>query len=163
MTLTNVRPFAELCAGDLMSHHVVMIPKEMSIQGAARLLSRAQVSGAPVVDEQGRCVGVISSTDFVHWVEGETKPHPSDSASKCMCSAWQILEEEKLPECSVQTLMTKDPVTVTPNARIGVLAKTMLNAHIHRVVVVDERAQPIGIVSTTDILAAVARANHDEP
>ena len=77
-----------------------------------------------------------------------------------MCSAWQILEEESLPECSVQTLMTKDPVTVTPNARIGVLAKMMLNAHIHRVVVVDERAQPIGIVSTTDILAAVARARN---
>jgi predicted transcriptional regulator len=35
----------------------------------------------------------------------------------------------------------------------------MIEAHIHRVIVVDERDQPIGIVSSTDILGAVAQAD----
>jgi len=40
---------------------------------------------------------------------------------------------------------------------IGDLANMMIDAHIHRVIVVDSNERPIGIVSTTDILAAVAR------
>lgn len=57
-----------LTAADLMSRNLVLVPQDMSLQGAARLLSRAQVSGAPVVNENGRCVGVLSTTDFLHWV-----------------------------------------------------------------------------------------------
>ena len=55
--------------------------------------------------------------------------------------------------------MTADPVTVSPHTPIGKLARLMLDAHIHRVVVVDEQRRPIGIVSSTDILAAVAYAD----
>ena len=59
------RSLLSLCASDIMSRNILMIRREMSLQGAARLLSRAGVSGAPVVDDQGRCVGVLSATDFI--------------------------------------------------------------------------------------------------
>jgi hypothetical protein len=45
-----------------------------------------------------------------------------------------------------------------PQTPIGELARLMLDAHIHRIMVRDENNRPIGIVSSTDILAAVARA-----
>src|SRR5262249_25486312 len=96
----TTKPLLDLCAGDLMSPNVVMIPQEMSLQGAARLLSRSQVGGAPVVDEDGRCVGVLSSADYLHWVEGGQQGG-KHSESQCMCSAWQIIETDKLPECLV--------------------------------------------------------------
>src|SRR5262249_46533560 len=63
------KPFLTLTAADLMSRRVLAIPQEMSLPRAAHLLSQEQVSGAPVVDGQGRCVGVLSATDFVHWAE----------------------------------------------------------------------------------------------
>jgi len=161
MAIAVAKPLMTYTVGDLMSPQVVMIPVEMSIQGAARLLSRSQVSGAPVVDAEGRCVGVVSATDFVHWAEGNGRRASPDRTEECMCSAWQILEEKDFPETCVRTLMTKDPVTATPATKIGVVAQMMLDAHIHRAIVVDERRRPIGVVSSTDILAAVARADHN--
>jgi acetoin utilization protein AcuB len=53
--------------------------------------------------------------------------------------------------------MSPDPVTVTPEVTISALARMMLDAHIHRVIVVDADNRPVGIVSSTDIFAAIAR------
>jgi CBS domain-containing protein len=145
-----------LKAGDLMSRTLVMVPREMSVRGAARLLSRAQVTGAPVVDAEGACIGVISATDFLNWTERDRPAHPDPQA--CVCSPWQIVEPDKLPEGTVENLMTRDPVTALPATPIVALARMMIDAHIHRVIVVDERQRPIGIVSSTDILGAVAGA-----
>jgi CBS domain-containing protein len=52
--------------------------------------------------------------------------------------------------------MTPDPVTAGPLTGIKDLARMMLDAHIHRIIVVDPNHRPIGVVSSTDILAAVA-------
>jgi CBS domain-containing protein len=54
--------------------------------------------------------------------------------------------------------MTAQPVAVAPTTRIGELAQKMVDAHIHRVLVVVDQHRPQGIVTSTDILAAVARA-----
>lgn len=61
------------------------------------------------------------------------------------------------PRCSVEDFMTKDPVLVSPGTTIGELARMMMDAHIHRIIVVDAGKKPIGIVSTTDILAVIVR------
>jgi CBS domain-containing protein len=52
--------------------------------------------------------------------------------------------------------MTPDPVMAAPTTGIRELARTMLDAHVHRVIIVNEVEQPIGIVSSMDVLAAVA-------
>jgi CBS domain-containing protein len=78
-----------------------------------------------------------------------------------VCAAWQIVDQEKLPQDTVRSYMTADPVTVAPTVPIGELARMMLDAHIHRVLVLDEQRRPIGVVSSTDILAAVAYAEKD--
>lgn len=150
------KPFLHLVASDVMSPDVVVVPQAMSLRTAARLLAHARVTGAPVVDGEGRCVGVISATDFLRWTG-----HPEDKArepqSSCVC-AWQIVESASLPEHHVAELMTHDLVTVAPGTAIHEIARKMLDAHIHRVVVLDDHARPLGIVSSTDILAAVAYA-----
>ena len=52
-----------LSAADIMSRNVVVLPREMSLPGAARMLAQAGVTGAPVVDAGGRCIGVLSATE----------------------------------------------------------------------------------------------------
>jgi CBS domain-containing protein len=54
--------------------------------------------------------------------------------------------------------MTPDPVMVKPATPITEVARKMIDAHIHRVVVVDEAGRPKGIVSSTDVLGAVAHS-----
>jgi CBS domain-containing membrane protein len=146
------RPFLALTAADLMSTPVRTIPQDTPLREAARLLARANISGAPVVDAQGRCLGVLSSSDFVTWAskEGEVTH---------FIAPWgEMIDVDDAPDNEIRHYMTAQPVTVAPGAPIGDLARMMVAAHIHRVLVVVEQNRPRGIVTSTDILAAVARA-----
>lgn len=160
--LTTTKPFLALTAADLMTHDVVRIPKEMSLRSAAHTLARHNITGAPVVDSRGRCVGVISATDFLRWAEDDQPETPKLSpSSTCVCSDWQVVDLEEIPTDAVSTYMTPDPVMVEPAASVVRLAQQMLDAHIHRVIVVDKQSRPVGVVSSLDILAAVAYAESD--
>lgn len=204
---TTTRPLLTQTAAELMSREVITIPEDMSLRVAAHLLFRHQIGGAPVVDAEGRCIGVLSATDFVHWAEDgaqgaedallpscpyQTKGHLLNGDEVVLCTLaegscclqemrpttcgrhsavcrqstgvltdWQQVTD-KLPVSAVRRYMTADVVTVGPETLLPELARTMLDAHIHRVIVVDEQRRPIGIVSSTDILAALAYAE-DRP
>ena len=126
-----------------MTATVVVIPQDMSLQGAARRLIESQVSGAPVVDEEGRCVGVISAGDFVFWAGKEKNPKAAPANLGCVCASWQIVEADQLcDESRVRHYMTADPVTVIQSTPVQKLAQMMLDAHIHRLIVVDRQQQP---------------------
>jgi CBS domain-containing protein len=85
------RPLLALTAADLMSPTVMTIPRDMSLRQAAHLLAQADISGAPVTNAEGHCVGVISARDFVSWAErGESAARKGGDRAECVCSAWQI-------------------------------------------------------------------------
>jgi predicted transcriptional regulator len=157
--VSATKPLFSLTAADLMSASVVVVPEEMSLQGAAHRLAQASVTGAPVVDKQGRCVGVLSATDFVHWMDRDHYGPVACAASPAFCAPWQMVEANALPDQAVRDYMTRDPVTVVATATLGELARKMVDVHIHRLIVMGKNGKPIGIVSSTDILAAVARVD----
>lgn len=199
------KSLTEQTAEEVMASDLVLLPEDMPLREAARRLLRNQVGGAPVVDGEGRCVGVLSAIDFLRLAERRTdvtkptapplpitcsfqtkhrmtggrdvilctlaagvcpiqiKQREPDGEEKLVCSQphcvlvdWQEVEVEKLPFDEVRQYMTTDPVTVAPDTPIRTLARMMIDAHIHRVIVVDEERKPIGIVSSTDLLAALA-------
>lgn len=155
---TTCKPIVELTAADVMSIEVIAVPKHFSLRAAARLLSGSHISGAPVVDHTGRCVGVLSTTDFVEWAgRGERKPREHGDSYPRVCE-WEIITTKAPPEEQVLDWMTPDPVTAPPTASLSELARSMIDAHVHRVIIAEEDGRPIGIVSSTDIVAAVAYA-----
>jgi CBS-domain-containing membrane protein len=165
------KPFLALSAKDLMNDEVVTIPRDMGMQAAARWLGQMHVSGAPVVDDQGRCVGVLSAGDFVaccaanrtHCAKHRAEAHYGPCTfPDCVGSEWQMVQVAESVESLVCDHMTPDPVTARPETTIARLAQMMVDAHVHRIIIVDDRGRPLGIVSTTDIVAAVARAGIDE-
>jgi CBS-domain-containing membrane protein len=156
-TMTTSKPLLALTAADVMSREVLTIPRQMSLRAAAHQLVQAHVSGAPVIDERGRCVGVLSTTDLARWLDRGGQPARPAAAPRCFCSDWQVIDPEGLPPDPVSRYMTADPVTATPDTPVGALARRMLDAHVHRVIIADPTGRPVGIVSTTDVLAAVAR------
>ena len=62
----------ELTAADLGTKLVVTLPEAMALREAAQELLRAGVHGAPVVDADGRCTGVLSVTDLARWAVRRT-------------------------------------------------------------------------------------------
>jgi CBS domain-containing protein len=204
MRVTN-KPLLVLTAGDLMNPDVVRLPEQMALRDAAQMLLRNQIGGFPVVDSQGKCVGVFSAIDFLRLSEiradaaQPTAPPLSITCSfqtkhrtlagkdvtmcalppgvcpiqvkqdepggeklivcsqpHCVLVDWQVVNVEKLPTDEVRQFMTPDPVTARPATPIRVLVRMMIDAHIHRIIVVDEERRPIGVVSSTDVLAALA-------
>ena len=155
---TMAKPLLKLTAADLMSDPVVMIPEEMSLRKAARLLALNRISGAQVVDPWGKCIGVLSATDFMRWAEGEPPAaRVREPVAETFMPAWQV-GSPNLPEYPVRKHMTTDPVMVDPETTIIDMSRMMLDAHIHRVIVVDDEGHPVGIVTATDVLAALAYA-----
>jgi len=204
MSATTV-PLLAMTAEDLMTTDVVSIPEEMPLREAARCLVSQGISGAPVVDSHGVCIGVVSSVDFLRYLAHRdpqqvpaamARPlscsyqHRSARAGKqfectlapgacsvqvqqktaqgenltvcnqphCVFADWQVVEMEELPCDDVRNYMTPDPVTATADESVQRLARRMIDAHVHRVIIVDESKRPIGIVASTDILAAVCYA-----
>jgi CBS domain-containing protein len=206
--ITTNKSLFELTAEDVMSRDVVTVSAETSMRGAARILSCARVSGAPVVDCRGRCVGVLSSADFVRRGDKAAEAaaplprtcpfmfhHPDDPGGDTMlctlapgacpfqrddagpgagglarcsephtvCADWQNLLTDEPPPDLVGRYMTRDVVTVRPETPLGEVARRMIDAAIHRVIVVDAGGRPIGVVSSTDLLAALAAAPAASP
>ncbi len=147
-----------LSAADLMTTDLVLLPMEMSLAGAARIMSRAGVSGAPVVNHEGRLVGIFSATDYMlQW--NQVVDHTSHTPDpECMVKPWAIPDDSEMEmECIVADVMTRDPVTVPGSFSIAELSRLMVEERIHRVVVTDNEDRPRGIVTTMDLLAAIAK------
>jgi CBS-domain-containing membrane protein len=156
---TRTRQLFEMTAEELMTRDMVTIPRKMSLRTAAHLLNEARISGAPVVDEEGRCVGVLTTSDLSKWVEkGERATKRLYDAPASMCTDWQVLGFSALPADEVARHMTTDLVTASPDADITELARSMIDADIHRVLITDKQGRPVGIVTSTDVLAALAYA-----
>jgi len=155
---TAARPFLSLTAADLMTAPVTTLPQTMTLREAARLLSGASISGAPVVDAEGHCVGVLSSSDFVTWAGKGAEAGEEGKAITFIAPWGELISVEDSPDHQIHHFMTSQPVTVAPRTPIGELAQMMVDAHIHRILVVVDHDGPRGIVTSTDILAAVARA-----
>jgi CBS-domain-containing membrane protein len=156
----GAKAFLALTAAELMTNPVMTIPHETSLREAARLLAGSHVGGAPVVDAEGHCLGVLSSRDFVTWVvEGEKAPEKGGKVT-CFLSPWgEMIDIEDSAEDEIRRYMTARPVTVAPATPVGELAQKMADSHIHRVLVVEEQGRLCGIVTSSDVLAAVAKAS----
>jgi CBS domain-containing protein len=154
--LTANRPLLELTAEQIMSREILTIPEGMSLQAAARRLASARVTGAPVTDNNGRCIGMLSQTDLLRFLDKACEcGHWPASEQECVYADWQVIDE--LPETSsVRQHMNTHVVTAPPSARITELARLMYERHIHRVVITDPEERVLGLVSTMDILGVIA-------
>lgn len=187
---TDSDPLRSLTAANLMRRNVMHVPEDTEMCDAARTLSLAHVSGAPVVGAWGQCVGVLSTSDFVLLAceGGAAAPAapalpltcgfqakqpgpggaevtfctlPADtcpfqrklpgaragdravcSEPHCVPTDWQVVNLEQPPTSAVRRSMSPPPSTTEPESPVAVLAWQMSDAHIHRLIVVDEQPRP---------------------
>jgi CBS domain-containing protein len=144
---------SELMAKDVMVVEPICVEPSMSIRQLARVLEENEISGAPVVDEEGRVIGVVSKTDLIRRCSEGTLEVPPAYLFEVLCEG-SGEDEEIIPEplVCVEDFMTRDPVKVTPNTPAGYVARLMFEKRIHRIVIVDHENFPVGIVTSLDLL-----------
>jgi CBS domain-containing protein/copper chaperone CopZ len=149
-----------LTAKDVMVPEPICVEPSTTIRQLAREFEENQISGAPVVDQEGRVIGVVSKTDLIRRCsEGTGEVPPAD--------LFEVLSEQggededdrgagSEPLICVQEFMTEDPVTVALDTPVSCIGRIMFERRIHRVVVVDGERFPLGIITSLDLLGVVA-------
>jgi len=154
-----------LRVADLMTRHVVCVSQNATMAEAAQLLCERDIGGMPVIDEQGRCVGIITTTDFTHRDQKLTENGGMlvlddefamlDESSMRKGGEWSPVRIAYVAEDRVKTHMTPTLQTVKEEASLLTAARMMCDEHIRRLVVLDESARPVGVVGSLDVVAAM--------
>jgi predicted transcriptional regulator len=121
--------------GNLMSVDPIVIGSDAPAAEAERLMKTYRVTGLPVMHGE-HLVGVISQSDVV-----------VARSSEMIGAHWDRVR--------VRHLMTTPAVTIHATATVRHAAERMLEREIHRLVVVGDDGQPIGVVTTLDLLRSL--------
>jgi CBS-domain-containing membrane protein len=146
---------------DVRNPHVVRISEIATKAQAAKTLENHDITGAPVVDREGRCIGVLSRSDFVPY------ERVSFTVNACAGSAFDeptqsdrtvAVQIEPKKEDLVCVHMSPLVKTISDEASILNASRVMCGEHIHRLVTVDDQNRPTGVISTLDLVAAMIAA-----
>ena len=177
-----MRTQMDLHAADVMTREMITVPATASIREAAAVLVDREISGAPVRDELGRIIGVVSLRDIARFerersgfeppdekdmevVPGltaaesrsSTRPNPEsaeDLAGRVSVPYGFHLEMEE--PVSVRDVMSPASVTVPGDADLYQVAQTMVRQRQHRVLVRDTRGEIVGLISALDLVRLLA-------
>ncbi len=126
---------------DVMTRQVVCVAKDQTLAAAAQLFVDKGISGAPVVDGGGYCVGILSAIDYVrreHVLQGK----------------W----DEGAHGDRVQNEMSAGVRSVTPEQTLLTAARMMCEKHVHRLPVLNLDGKPVGLITSMDVVAALVNA-----
>lgn len=136
--IASQEPLRRQTVGDVMSDTFLVCREENTVLSAARTMTQAGWRSIVVVNSNGTLQGVITGHDMVH-LAGK----PIDENLK------------------VSDLMNRNVITIQVNSSLQQAADIMIQNHRHRLVVVDQNdpeSFPLGVISSFDIVAEMARA-----
>ncbi len=125
---------------ELMHTDVKTVDLDATVGDAVTVLADAHVSALPVTDARGRVVGVVSTTDILCTIAETTGRDARDRL---------------FDETPVRDIMTPRSRVIAPDADALDAAREMLSLDVHRLFV-EEDGRLVGVLSQTDIVAAVA-------
>lgn len=163
MTMNSaIERLLTLRVGDIMNTPVETIHENETMSSAAARLAERDISGVPVVDDCGRCVGMLTVTDFALREARHQSPQLPDQFG------WQVgvavgseTEPLRLEEFSADRVgehMSPAVQTVNASASLINAGRILCREHIHRLVIVDADGRPIGMITSLDLVAAMVAA-----
>jgi len=146
-------------ARDLMQTRVVTVSPDAPLAAVQRLFVEEDIHGAPVVDEEGRVLGVVTSMDVLRAASDERDTAPAEPSYfrydlDLHGFDWDRAPadlRERIEDTTAADVMTSELVTVGLDAPVSAIARTLRENAVHRVLVV-EGGELRGIVSTMDLL-----------
>jgi len=158
--LESARP-SRVPASAIMTSDVFCVQKDLSVEALTTLLLERGFSGTPVVDENGRPIGLVSKTDLVR--ERRDDDGLEEREPLCVREGGGV-EYELGPEfhaapiarATVADIMMPIVFALPENATVAKAAALMVFEGVHRLPVVSSGGQVVGILSSLDILGWLA-------
>lgn len=149
-------------ARELMETHVVSVTAETPLIDVHRLFVEEQISGAPVVDDLGTVIGVITAADLLRGIaeEHDSVLMETDYFRDLLPFSspdWGGVAEDfqdRLAELRVSDEMTEGVISVSPGTEAPAIARLMRESRVHRLFVVEE-GRLVGLLSAFDLLALI--------
>ncbi|MGP4053159.1 CBS domain-containing protein, partial [Streptomyces sp. 2A115] len=140
---------------DVMTHTVAAIGRGAAFKDIVRMMRDWKVSALPVLEGEGRVVGVVSEADLLPKEEFRDSDPDRDTQLK------RLSDLAKAGAVTAAELMTSPALTVHANATLAQAARTMAHAKVKRLPVVDDTGMLQGIVSRADLLKVFLRDDED--
>ena len=152
-----------ITAKDIMTEEVMEVRADWSLQRLAEFFVENSISGAPVTNEKGELIGVVSSTDII---SNDTLPENDPQSNgphkyylqnlerryaQVEISAFTIGDE---PLTTVGDIMTPAVFKVSEDTPVQKIADSMIKNRIHRIFVTREE-KVVGIISSADMLNVI--------
>lgn len=146
-------------AKEIMSTNVITVKKDSTIEEIANVLTDNNISGVPVVDDDGRVIGMVSQKDLLYKdVEPRFPAVVEILGGLIFLKGVKQYQEElkKLVAAKAEDIMTKKVVTVTEDSEVERVAELMIEKDINRIPVLSQ-GKITGIVSRADIVRYIAK------
>lgn len=157
---------AKVTARDVMNPSVVTVRDDLTVQEVAAFLTENEITGAPVVNERGKLVGLVSAMDIVeNAAEGADFVPTGESGGAIRQDVREHINPGDLRRMHVENaglqvreIMTPTLYTIPEDTPVSKVAQTMISGRIHRLLVT-RRGRMVGIVTTLDLLKLLVRKN----
>ncbi len=150
-------------AKNIMTTDILAVDSQWSITQLAEFFEKHNISGAPVTDDHGVLVGVVSLTDIVRYESMPVidplsqEPHDYYIRSLQKKMDYQEMSAYKLDsddDTCVKDIMTPAIFSIEEQTPVPEIADMMIKGHIHRVFVIRNK-RIVGIISSLDLLKVV--------
>ena len=151
------RSFGELSCGEIMSRALVTVRHDATLLEAWRRLRQQRLSMLLVVDRLDRLEGLVALEDFVRAARAST---PSTRGLRQ--SLYRLLRLNFARDATVGSIMRRDVLTVMAADHVANLVEPMARG-IHQAAVVDGERRLIGLITQSDLVAALYRGQGSPP
>jgi|SRR5712691_10890125 len=142
-------------AKDVMTSPVVSIAPDTPVLQAVRIMLQRHISGLPVIDKDGRLIGIVTEGDFLRRAETGTQRKRPRWLEYLVGPGRLADEYTRSHGRKVEEIMTAEPLTVTEDAPLDEVVKVMEKRRIKRLPVV-RGTEVVGIVTRANLLHALA-------
>ena len=140
----------------IMTKDVKSLALEMNAKEALDILFKMRISGLPVMDEQGKLVGVFTEKDILKSI----LPTYLENVGKFIYAENPKGIKSKvagLAKIKIKDIMRKDVVTVNEDTTLCEVARVMLTQKIRRMPVLNKEGKVSGIVAREDVVKALTK------
>ena len=148
-------PESPYTVSDVMTHTVIAVGRDAPFKEIVELIDQWKVSALPVVEGEDRVVGVVSEADLL------CKEEFRDGDPDRYTQLRRLKDIEKAGGIRARDLMTSPALTVRPDTTLAQAARTMAQARVKRLPVVDGLGRLEGVVSRTDLLKVFLRGDEE--